>query len=65
MSYYRFISPETAEEYGSFHVEYIASDPYLEPGWYWYACLPGCLPDGEHMGPFRTQAEAIENAREA
>lgn len=23
-------------------------------GWYWWACFPGCLPDGEATGPFRT-----------
>lgn len=34
------------------------------PGWYWQACLPGCLPDGEAMGPFDTEAEALADARE-
>lgn len=33
-------------------------------GWYWWPCFPGCLPDGEPMGPFETEAEAIANARE-
>ena len=33
-------------------------------GWYWWTCLPGCLPDSEPMGPFGTEAEAIEDARE-
>jgi len=33
-------------------------------GWYWWACSPGCLPDGEPSGPFATEAEALEDARD-
>lgn len=33
-------------------------------GWYWWACSPGCLPDGEPVGPFATEAEALADARE-
>jgi hypothetical protein len=33
-------------------------------GWYWWSCFPGCLPDGEPMGPFATEAEALADARE-
>lgn len=33
-------------------------------GWFWQACFPGCLPDGEPVGPFATKQEAIEDARE-
>jgi hypothetical protein len=36
----------------------------VEPGWYWWPCFPGCLPDGEPMGPFATQEEAIADAQE-
>jgi hypothetical protein len=32
-------------------------------GWYWWACFPGCLPDGEAHGPFETEAEAIADAQ--
>jgi hypothetical protein len=35
---------------------------YLPEGWYWQACFPGCLPDGDPMGPFDTEAEAIADA---
>jgi hypothetical protein len=35
----------------------------FETGWYWWACFPGCLPDGEPMGPFKTEAEALEDAQ--
>ena len=31
-------------------------------GWYWQACFPGCLPDGEPMGPFLSEADAIADA---
>ena len=34
-------------------------------GWYWWACLPGCLPDSEPSGPFTTESEALADAREA
>lgn len=33
-------------------------------GFYWHACFPGCLPDGEPRGPFVTQAEALADAQE-
>jgi hypothetical protein len=34
----------------------------IEPGWYWAPGQPGCLWDGEPMGPFNTEAEALEDA---
>lgn len=33
-------------------------------GWYWWACFPGCLPDGDPIGPFDTEAKALADARE-
>jgi len=33
-------------------------------GWYWQACFPGCLPDGDPVGPFATEAEALADARD-
>jgi len=33
-------------------------------GWvYWY-CFPGCMPDSDVFGPFKTRDEAIEDMRE-
>lgn len=32
------------------------------PGWYWWACNPGCLPDGEPSGPFSTAEGAYLDA---
>lgn len=28
------------------------------PGWYWWPCFPGCMPDGEAIGPFETSEAA-------
>lgn len=30
-------------------------------GWYWWPCWPGCLPDAEANGPFKTSDEAYED----
>jgi len=45
------------------------SDEYPDPeaspdSWWYWVCLPGCLPDSEPIGPFRTEAEAVEDARD-
>jgi hypothetical protein len=34
------------------------------PGWYWWPCFPGCLPDSDPIGPFATEAEALADAQE-
>ncbi len=33
-------------------------------GWYWWSCSPGCLPDGDPIGPFDTEEEALHDAVE-
>ena len=38
--------------------------PCPEQGWYWWPCFPGCLPDGDPVGPFATEAEALADAQE-
>lgn len=35
----------------------------LSSGWYYWFCFPGCLPDGEPIGPFETEQEAIDDCR--
>jgi hypothetical protein len=35
-----------------------------EPGFYYWYCFPGCLPDSEPIGPFNTEAEAVKNMME-
>lgn len=63
MSYHQFRNDE-GEPYGSFEVWEADRDidRDLAPGWYWWACFPGCLPDGDPMGPFDTEADAIADA---
>jgi hypothetical protein len=39
-----------------------AMEDIYEPGWYWWACWPGCLPDGDPCGPFATEQEAVDDA---
>lgn len=36
----------------------------LRCGWYWQPCFPGCLPDGDPVGPFRSEAAAVRDAQE-
>ena len=34
----------------------------IEGGWFWWTCLPGCLPDSCAFGPFKTKEEALADA---
>ena len=73
---YAHFKSEEGYEYGSFEVFYLTkkdirarewgeeSGQIPDPGWYWWACFPGCMPDGDPMGPFATEAEAIADAQE-
>jgi hypothetical protein len=69
MSYHEFRN-ETGEAFGSFAVFHHYKDAFsvlpddfdYSTGWYWQAGLPGCLPDGEALGPFETEQEAIKDA---
>jgi hypothetical protein len=38
-------------------------DNGITGGWYWWACFPGCLPDGDPAGPFETAKEALADAQ--
>lgn len=57
-------------QYGSFEVfhhdgdEGHGGETWLgcKPGWYWWPCFPGCLPDGEPSGPFPTAEGAYLDA---
>ena len=40
------------------------NEEFLPAGWYWHACFPGCIPDGEPSGPFGTEKEAIRDAND-
>jgi hypothetical protein len=58
VSYHRF-GATTVEV---FHVERNAAQ--LTPGWYWWACQPGCLPDGDAVGPYGSEVETLGAARD-
>jgi hypothetical protein len=32
-------------------------------GWYWWFCFPGCMPDSEPEGPYRTERAAVRAMR--
>ena len=38
-------------------------DGEYSAGWYWVACYPGCLPDGEPVGPYDSSLEAYDDGR--
>lgn len=80
MAYYTFRDPESGEDHGSFETFYVpryaggARDPgpsveqyptiYPSAGWYWWPCSPGCLPDGDPVGPFDTERDAVLDANQ-
>ena len=33
-------------------------------GWFYWFCLPGCIPDSDPIGPFDSEDEALADARE-
>ena len=69
MTYHQFTN-ETGETYGSFETFFTCgsfeqdSSESFPAGFYWQACFPGCLPDGDPSGPFETEQDAITDANE-
>lgn len=68
--YHRFHS-EDGEPYGSFKVFWHKPDgnhedysPMDKPGWFWWSCQPGCIPDSEPTGPFASSHAARADADE-
>ena len=57
MAFHQFTPADGSEPFGSF-------ETFLGPdtGCYWWSCFPGCLPDGDAVGPFQSEAEAIADA---
>ena len=75
--HHQFVNDD-GTEYGSFEVFWDDADTgewggearnfeedgsVVRPGWYWWACFPGCLPDGGSVGPFSTSYRAYADAR--
>ena len=36
----------------------------LDPGWFYWFCLPGCLPDSDPFGPYSTADAALAAAQD-
>jgi hypothetical protein len=36
----------------------------MPAGWYWWTCFPGCMPEGDPMGPFDTEEAALAEAQD-
>ena len=62
--YHEFIAEDDpSKRYGHFEVYWFESHDPKEDGWYWHACFPGCLPDGDASGPFLSSRAAYKNAQ--
>ena len=42
----------------------IVSEEGITGGWFWWTCLPGCMPDSCAFGPFKSRQEALADAQE-
>jgi hypothetical protein len=45
-------------------IDAIIEEEKITGGWFYWYCFPGCLPDSEMIGPFKTYQEALKDARE-
>ena len=73
MTFHQFTT-ETGESYGSFEVFHAQGRENVDyhdlpefqcitgAGFYWQACFPGCIPDGDAIGPFDSETAAIADA---
>ena len=50
--------------YNMENMDHVDEYTITEPGWYWWTCFPGCLPDSEAIGPFETEQDATRDAQE-
>jgi hypothetical protein len=50
-------------KYGGEPRNYDSEGNPVQEGWYWWPCFPGCLPDGDPIGPFETEQAATDNAQ--
>jgi hypothetical protein len=41
----------------------IVEERGITGGWFWQSCFPGCLPDGDPVGPFASRKEALAHAQ--
>ena len=56
---------ETGGSFEVFWYEPVEGEKGIDsPGWYWWPCFPGCLPDGDATGPFSSSIRAYYDALE-
>ena len=69
---YHQFETDKGDPYGSFEVFWAEEGMTYEadgvwetspPGWYWWACFPGCVPDGDPIGPFASSTAAYFDAK--
>jgi hypothetical protein len=53
---------ETETEFGETELDLNSGET---KAWFYWFCLPGCLPDSDPMGPFKTDKEAAIDAIES
>lgn len=50
-----------SSDYGLTHQISVEGTHYAS-GYYWWPCSPGCLPDSDPIGPFKTYRDALLDA---
>jgi hypothetical protein len=57
------IDPHTGASIEIFHADGVLAASFgRRAGWYWWSCLPGCLPHTAPHGPFATSYGAFRDA---
>jgi hypothetical protein len=55
--------PHTGVTLEVFFADHVLANSFgTRPGWFWWRCKPGCLPDMPPTGPFATSYAAYRNA---
>lgn len=45
-------------------IETLIEENAIKGGWFYWFCFPGCLPEGDPMGPFATYGDAVKACQE-
>jgi hypothetical protein len=60
-----FLSESDCEERNQWEgLSESSGDSIYTPGYYWAVCFPGCMPDSDFYGPFRSESAAESDAEE-
>jgi hypothetical protein len=61
------IDPRTGASIEVFYADRVLAESFGTggAGWCWWACQPGCLPEGPPIGPFATSYAAYRDALRA